>query len=71
MMYREKATGAILRADVERHKVAVYYDYPEHCGMPSWMTRAEFRSRFDRVTLCAQRTVENSRVVLSAACSAR
>ncbi len=54
MYYRSKTSGAILRAEVTSRKVAVYYDYPEHCGQPSWLTRSEFRAEFDRVMPCAQ-----------------
>jgi hypothetical protein len=67
-MYREKTTGAILRAEFTPRKVAVYFDYREHCGMPSWMTRAEFRKRFEPVTLCVQLRAENLRARVFATC---
>jgi len=56
--YRSKATGTVLRAEIEGRKVAVFYPYPEHAGQPSWLTKAELRAKFDRVN---PRTVEPSK----------
>lgn len=47
--FRERKTGIVLRADVTERKVAVFYDDEDHCGQPSWMTKAKFHAKFEPV----------------------